>query len=170
MPDGATKRPGLKDGTSVGFDLNTQRLHCLIALNDNLALKLSSKAGEAFFRAFIVEDRDTGVVRCTFRFRYTDEDSWFKFKLDKDKAALPLKEKIEYLADAVEGVLRLGSEIFTKGAAPPTEAVVRWYPPEPDDGQKTFDWLIAQDLISIRQVITPEGEVKNVTPGTKTPA
>jgi hypothetical protein len=57
MPDATNNLP---DDDRVGFDLSKQKLHCLIALNDALAPKLSNKAGGAFFRAFVVENRETG--------------------------------------------------------------------------------------------------------------
>jgi len=58
-----------------GFDLTTQKLLCLILLDDRIGSVLSNEAGETFFRAFIVEDRLTGEIVMNMRFSYTDGDS-----------------------------------------------------------------------------------------------
>lgn len=39
---------------NVGFTLPKEKLLCLMVLDDRLASRLSSTAGEAFWRAFIV--------------------------------------------------------------------------------------------------------------------
>jgi hypothetical protein len=164
MPD-ATNLP---EDDCVGFDLSAQKLHCLIALNDALAPKLSNKAGDAFFRAFVVENRETGEVLLNQRFRYNDGDSWMRVRLAKDKQALGLKEKVEYLADGIEFVMRAAVETFAGGAQSPKDAVTRFYPPNPDDSRATLDWLVAQDLVEITQFYGPKGNQIPVAKGTDT--
>jgi hypothetical protein len=164
MPD-ATNLP---DDDCVGFNLSTQKLHCLIALNDSLAPALSNKAGDAFFRAFVVEDRQTGNVFLNQRFRYKDGDSWMRVRLAKEKQALSLKERIEFLANGIEMVMRTATEVFAGGAQSPKEAVTRFYPPNPDDSRATLDWLVAQDLVEITQVYAPDGSAIPVAKGTDT--
>lgn len=140
------------DDQRIGVNLNTQKLHCLIVLHDDLGKVLSGKAGGAFFRAFVVEDRKTGKMLCNMRFRYTDGDGWMRLALDANKNHLGMAAKIEYLAGGVEDVMRKGLRVFSAGAEPPREAVVRFYPPDPDDAEKTLAWLIDQDLVETKQV------------------
>lgn len=143
----------------VGFNLATQKLHCLIALNDEIGEALSNRAGVAFFRSFIVEDRETGEILANQRFRYTDGDSWATMKLGPDKQSLSRDEKIKYLADGIEKVLRTGLAVLSSALKVSKEAVTCFYPPEPDDASKTMDWLIAQDLVQMKEVHTPDGRV-----------
>jgi len=135
----------------IGFNLETQKLHCVIVLDDGIGQKLSDKAGIAFFRAFIVEDRKTGEVLCNERYRYTHEDSWYRLNIGRHGELLNREEKVEYLAHMVETVMRIGLENLTKQAAP-EGVVTRHYPPEPDDSEKTLEWLIAQDLMEIKSI------------------
>jgi hypothetical protein len=153
MPE--NKKP--EDDGPVGFNLNTQKLHCLIVLDDRLASKLSDKAGEAFFRAFIVEDRKTGEIMANMRFRYKDHDSWFRICPDKEKQRLSTSERIEYLAGGVEKTQRTALMMLAKGKLAPKEAITRHYPPEPENSEATMDWLIAQDLVQLRTVTGEDG-------------
>ncbi len=133
----------------IGWRMDTQKLHCLLMVNDRLSEKLSDRAGEAFFRAFVVEDRTTGEVLMNMRFRYKEGDSWMRMTLSEDKSLLSLKEKIEYLADGMEKTQRTALTMMSGGSAPPKEAVLRYYPPDPDSSEKTLDWLMERDLIFV---------------------
>jgi hypothetical protein len=60
----------------VGINFATQMLRCLIVMNDEIGAAMSGNVGNAFFRAFVVEDRKTGEILMNQRFRYKDGDSW----------------------------------------------------------------------------------------------
>jgi hypothetical protein len=145
------------DDPRVGINFNTQNLRCLIVLNDRLARVLSDKAGNAYFRAFVVEDRKTGEVFCKQRFRYVDSDAWSQMRLGAGKEHFTLGERVEYFANGVEKVLRTGLAMMAGGNEAPEEAVVRFYPPKPEDHEATMDWLFAQDLIEATKIVTPDG-------------
>lgn len=133
----------------VGFNLETQKLHCLVLLDDDIGKALSSKAGTAFFRAFIVEDRHTGEILTNMRYRYTGHDSWFRMRVGPDRQHLSGDERVQYLAGAVEKSLRTSLANLSGGVPSPPEAVLRFYPPHPEDSQNTIDWLLQQDLVEI---------------------
>jgi hypothetical protein len=136
-----------------GFDLRTQKLLCLILLDDTLASLLSDNAGEGFFRAFIVEDRATGEIVMNQRFRYVDGDSWSRVRLNPERQKLSRAERVTYLQEGIESILRMALFAFSRGAAVPHEAVRCFYPPNPDgDSQLTLDWLIAEDLVYVAKI------------------
>lgn len=158
-----TTEPGKKnvagtDDNTTGFNMDTQKLHCLIVLNDQIAEVLSSNAGKAFWRAFITEDRESGEVTAKFRYRYKDSDSWARLLLDPEKQLLPVAERVEYLAMHMKRLLQAAVEIMVNSPAP--EGVVAFfYPPEPDDAQKTLEWLVAQGLVEIAKVYRDGSEI-----------
>jgi hypothetical protein len=45
---------------NVGWMSNEEKLLALIVLDDAVAARLTDRGGEAFFRAFIVQNRKTG--------------------------------------------------------------------------------------------------------------
>jgi hypothetical protein len=151
MPDGINLPDGV-DLDRVGFNLDTQKLHCLLMLHDGLASALSNKAGEAFFRAFVVESRETGEIQMNTRYRYKDGDSWSRIRLKDERRQWPKEKQIEYLLDGMEKVLCISLAHFAEGAEPPEDAILRFYPPNPDDSEATLDWLVAQDLITVTAV------------------
>ena len=151
-----TKEPEVDEGT-VGFNLPKENLRCLIVLNDQIAEALSNNAGNAFFRAFVVENRETGEIWCKQRFRYKDGDSWAHMHLGPDQQGLSPDERVRFFVKGIERVLRTGMSMLARGAEVPEEAVVCFYPPSPDDSMATIDWLFQQDLIEATKVITPDG-------------
>jgi hypothetical protein len=131
----------------VGFNLDTQKLLCLMLLNDQLATALSDKAGEAFFRAFIVEDRLTGEIHARQRFRYVDHDSWSHLNLNAERQKLGRAQRVAFLQEGIEKVLREALRLFAS-AEPPKSAVLSFFPPDDEgDGVKTIKWLMEQNLI-----------------------
>lgn len=131
-----------------GWNANDEKLRCLIVLDDGVAELLSHRAGQAFFRAFIVEDRVTGKVRLKFRFRYKDPEqrNWFKATTDKRG-----DEAVEHFRSGVDEVLRTATSMLTV----PLDAngVTAFFPP--DDGGdvgSTLIWLEMRDLIEITEI------------------
>lgn len=160
------RKTGTDDG-KTGFNMNTQKLHCLLVLQDSIGAVLSDNAGNAFLRGFITEDRESGEIMAKYRFRYKDGDAWYSIHLDSEKQKLPVKERVEHLATGMETVFRMGIELMAGGSSPaPKDAIVCFYPPEPDDAEKTFDWLIAQDLVEVTKIYK-DGEEVTAWPASK---
>ena len=166
-PRGKTEEKTMNepDDDCVGFNLSTQMLHCLIVLDDRVAQVLSVNAGNAYYRAFIVEDRKTGEIQARQRFRYKDGDSWSHINLTPDKQRLGTKERVKFLVDGIRFVLVTGTGLFAGGLQVPEGVVTCFYPPESSDAEKTFDWLIAQDLIEIKAIGMPDGRMVEVSEG-----
>jgi hypothetical protein len=155
--DGKTDMQADDDGSPYGFCLNTQKLHCLIVIDDTLGKALSCNADDAYFRAFVVEERETGEVFAKMRFRYTDNTSWMEIHLDPEKQKLSVAERVRYISGTVQRVMRTGMMVFAGGGPVPDAAVVLFNPPNPDDAEGTLEWLIQQDLVQITKIVAPDG-------------
>lgn len=132
----------MTDQECVGWNANEEKLLVLGLVSDARAQELSHQAGEAFFRAFIVEDRKSGVIRMNFRFRYKGgKDSWFHVDPKKQNADT-VRELREGIASVVIGASQLMGITLS-----PLE--VKFFEP-PDDGgdfESTIQWLLDHDLI-----------------------
>jgi hypothetical protein len=130
------------------FDLSKEKLRCLIVLDDVVAGRLSCKAGPAYWRAFITEDRTTHRVHAEFRFKYDNgEKNWFR---SQPKVQISPEATIEELRCGMEDIMKKGFKVFGIDAAAPENAIQCYYPP--DDGgdpMKTIIWLEQQDLIEV---------------------
>jgi hypothetical protein len=158
------------DENTVGFNLPKENLRCLVALSDVIAEALSENAGSAFWRGFIVEDRKTGEIWAKSRFRYKTGDSWFHIHLNPEQRKRPIKEQVQHLAASFEKVMRGGLAMMA-GTAKSLEEALRgdngvpkglvtcFYPPKPEDPEATVDWLIAQDLVELKQVFMNGQEI-----------
>jgi len=139
------KKPDLD---RVGWVMPDEKLLCLMALSDEIAAKVTNKAGEAFFRAFIVENRQTGIVKCKMRYRYADGDTWYTLQLKDEEQKNSRAEKVTKIQEGIEGTIRKALTVFSGGIEPPKEVFGCFYPP--DDGgdyEKTLSWLISMDLV-----------------------
>jgi hypothetical protein len=153
MTDKKKKAPA--DMDRVGFNLDTQKLLCLMLLDDELATVLSEKAGEAFWRAFIVEDRATGKIQARQRFRYVDHDSWAHINLNPEQQKKSRAERLAFLQEGLERVQREAFTLLTKGLKPPENMVRSFFPPDDEgDGTNTIKWLMEQDLIHEPRVVS----------------
>lgn len=78
-PEYAAKR-----GEPMSWNIDNEKLLSHIVLDDRYAPMMSERAGEAYFRGFIVENRQTGKVTLKYRFKYCDgKRSWFEVRLKK---------------------------------------------------------------------------------------
>jgi hypothetical protein len=132
----------------AGWEAGREKLLCLILLDDEIGQHLSSRAGDAFFRAFIVGDRITGAVQLKARWKYKDPDeqSWFSVTPDKRGS-----EAVECLQVGITKTLTTPLSMIA-GRDAPEDAVHIFYPP--DDGgdpAKTIIWLDMKDLIEIKE-------------------
>jgi len=128
----------------VGWNANEEKLLALMVLGDARAKELSSLAGEAFFRAFIVENRTTGAVSMNFRFRYRDgKDSWFQVT---PKAGQPRADALQQLREGVAQMVLQAAELMGVSLSP---LDVECFQPPDDEGnwERTIQWLTDKDLI-----------------------
>jgi hypothetical protein len=137
------------------FDLDKEKMRCLIVLDDALARHLSSAAGPAFWRGFILKNRVTHQVHALMRYKYKDgQRNWFELR---PKNQSSVEAATEELRCGIEDVLKLAMRMY--GVVP--EAVERaihcYYPPDDDgDPARTALWLDEQGLVEIE--IKQEGE------------
>jgi hypothetical protein len=141
----------------MGFDLNKEKLRCLMELDDALAMRLSPLAGPAYWRGFIVENRETHLVSAMFRFNYVDgKRNWFKIKpkTQANQEAAMLKMRC-----GMEAVIKTALSVFGVESAVIDDAIRCHYPPD-DEGDpfKTIIWLEQQDLIEFEVKRIDEGE------------
>lgn len=147
----------------IGIDFNSQKLHCMIVMNDEIGANFT-KPGLTFFRGFVTEDRDTGAITARMRFRHGDGDSWNQFGLTTEYRQRSKVDQVQYFVAAIVATMRIGLSVFAGGAPVPKDAVAAYYPPNPDDAEGTLEWLIAKDLMEIKTVIK-NGQQIPVQPG-----
>lgn len=136
----------------MSWDTHSEKLRCHIVLSDDVARYLSPRAGDAFFRAFIVEDRATGEIRLVFRYRYKNPDARNWFRVISAKRG---DEAVADLAAGIECVLITACEKIGRPIA--ADKIARFYPP--DDGgdpRSTLIWLEMHDLIELTDEHDPE--------------
>ncbi len=136
----------------MSWDVDNEKLLCHLVVDDRLAPLLSHLAGEAYFRAFIVEHRQTRKISMKFRFHYSNgERSWFEVTPEEQSGA------VEHLRAGMEQVLRDAAKLMNREL--PSDAVVAFYPPDDGgDGKLTVRWLQKQGLIyEPRPAGTPRG-------------
>jgi hypothetical protein len=130
------------------WDANKEKLRCLLILHDSFAPLLSVRAGAAFFRAFIVEDRQTGDVSMKARWKYRDpeERNWIQAKT-KNRGDVAVSEFVSGLRSVIqEASERMGQPL-------PPEALKAFYPPDDaGDPASTIIWLEMQDIVEITRV------------------
>ncbi len=129
---------------TVGWNANTEKLLCLVVVSDARAQELSPLAGEAFFRAFIVEDRASGAVSMKFRFRYSNgEDAWFSVKPQ------PQQERLAAYREFREGMAEIITTASEMIGVPLSPLDIKCFEPPDDEGDcfRTIQWLVDRDLI-----------------------
>jgi hypothetical protein len=130
------------------WDSDSEKLRCHIVLDDDAAQKLSSRAGNAYFRAFIVENRATHQIGMKFRYKYRnpEERQWYFVTTDK-----PGEEGVEDFVFGIRSVLLTGAAMMHVELR--DDQIVEFYPPDDGgDSTKTIIWLEMQDLIEISEV------------------
>lgn len=134
----------------AGWEAEREKLRCMLVIDDSIGERLSNRAGRAFFRAFIVEDRATGAVQMKFRWKYRDPDetSWGRVTTDKRGA-----KAVDFLQSGMAKTLTTALSMIA-GTGAPAAVVHAFYPP--DDGGdpgSTIIWLDMKDLIEIREEV-----------------
>ncbi len=143
----------------MSWEPDKEKLLCLVVLDDDLAQRLSVGASDAFFRAFIVKNRETNEITMKFRFSYlTGERSWYEVAAKSEIA-----DPRAYLEGAIRKILMLGLQAFAPEVRVPDEAVSLFRPPD-DEGDpfKTIEWLHERDLIEVKAIEGPLGNMIKV--------
>lgn len=143
------------DDNKVGWLCQKQKLIAMIVLDDSVGNMLTDHANTPFFRGFVVEERNTGAISVRMRFRYRTGDKWYSLQpdLQPDFLSLSRVEKIAVLTESVEWSVLTALEMMVGGKVKPPKCIVKSFFP-PDDGgdwKKTIDWLVAEDLIEVRE-------------------
>lgn len=124
------------------WNIRKEKLLCHMLLDDGIAQRVVPGAAPAYWRAFIVQDRETGIISAKFRFRKPNGDrDWHEII-----PALQNDQTVQRLRRSLEAVLRTGL-LLVQGINP-EHAIKSFYPP--DDGgdpNRTIIWLEQQDLI-----------------------
>lgn len=136
------------------FDLNKEKLRCLIYLDDSLAGRLSCTAGSMYWCAFILENRTTHQVSAQFRFKYVGgEKNWFQIH---PKEQTNPEAVIADLRCNLEGVIKIALQVFGVETEAIENAIRCYYPPDDEgDPSRTLLWLDQQDLVEIEVEKTP---------------
>jgi hypothetical protein len=128
------------------WETDKEKLLCFMVLNDDVSKRLSSKAGTAYWRAFVVQDRMTGEISTKFRFKYQNGDrSWFRIG---SRVKGSSEEIVKDFVDGISQTLLLGASLFE--GIDISSYIECFYPP--DDGgdpNKTIEWLEKEDLIEV---------------------
>ena len=132
----------------AGWVAPDEKLRCHMTLDDNLGQLLSPRAAPAYFRAFIVEDRETHRISMKFRYKYVnpDERNWYRFETNKKG-----DEGVRYLVAGMRKVLLLATTMLSLKARP--DQIEEFYPPDDNgDWGATIIWLEMHDLVEITEV------------------
>jgi hypothetical protein len=127
-----------------GWNIDTEKLLCHMVLLDEYAKQLSDDAGEAFWRAFIVQNRETGEIIAKFRWNYKSRGRcWYQMKPGPD-----VKDQLQHLRRALENTTCEALEHFGVDPVAAAQAIQSFYPPDDEGhGIRTVNWLLEQDLI-----------------------
>jgi hypothetical protein len=129
----------------MSWNVGEEKLLCFMVLDDHLAQRISTTAGPAFWRGFILQNRKTGEIFATYRFRYqSGERNWMELR-PKDQGQGCLK-RLHY---AMETSVGLAISVMLPGVDV-RAALKSFYPPD-DEGhpERTVHWLAERDLIEV---------------------
>jgi hypothetical protein len=132
----------------AGWVTNKEKLLCLMVLNDNFASAHNfTQSGIAYFRAFIVQDRVTGVITGRFRFiKKSGKRDWYTCT-PKEQNDLTVTKLIANTEDA----LVTAAKLMGISAEEVSAAIECHYPPDDGgDDARTVLWLDERDLIEMK--------------------
>jgi hypothetical protein len=135
----------------AGWESNKEKLLCFVLLNDAIAQRLVPGAAPAYWRAFIVQNRETGQILARMRFKQPDGSrNWTEIvpTIQNDQTLQDIRCKLE-------DVFRIATSVF---GIYPDNAIKCFYPPDDNgDPGKTLIWLEQRDLVEITR-IEPKGD------------
>jgi len=137
------------------FNPISEKLLCMLALSDTIADKLGMPA-DAFWRGFVVQDRQSGEIRARHRFKYSDtKKNWHEIRSSSKGKALSKEELVDSLKHGLSIVMAFAAVHFEVNLDElDGEIVQEFYPPDDNgDVQATLDWLVQQDLVEIKAVM-----------------
>ena len=123
------------------LNLNKEKLLCYIDTDDEIAERMIGMKFEGCLRAFIVQDRQSGAIRCTWRIKRPQNGgfvrSWHTITTDRPDPA-------EYLR---ENVVKVFEQMTAKTKC--------FFPPDDGgDGMLTARWLEKQGLVFLKTGFT----------------
>jgi hypothetical protein len=131
------------------WHVGTEKLLSFIVLPDEYAHLLSERAGSAFFRGFIVQDRETNEVTLKYRFKYGDDKrSWYWVTPQSESDA------VEHLESTMQTLITMTAR--HTGIDLPDNVLVCFHPPDDQgDWNHTVAWLLERDLLEITSIELP---------------
>ncbi len=128
----------------MSWNANEEKLLSLIVLDDGFARQLSDRAGPAFFRAFIVENRATGAISMKHRFKDIDGDRQWYSVTPKEQGPGTVDELRQGMRTVLEEAAHMIQVPLPPGA-------IQCFDPPDDRGdwERTIEWLIERDLVEV---------------------
>jgi hypothetical protein len=128
------------------WNSNKEKLLCFMLLDDSVVQDIIVPGAKpAYWRAFIVQNRETGIISCKYRFKQQDSTNWYQI--------IPAEQNVntaQDLREKMETVFRLACCVF---GAYPDKVIQCFFPPDDGgDGAKTIIWLEMQDLVELTKV------------------
>jgi len=119
-----------------------------MTIDDGLGRVITGESGLAFWRAFILEDRETREITGRYRFKYPNgEKTWTEIApkiQDREQAFEKIRFTLELVMNTVMKWLHLSYKIEC------------FYPPDDKgDPLKTITWLEEKDLVEVTRVDLP---------------
>jgi len=119
---------------------NEESILAVIVIDDGISKELMGTFVGAYFRAFILKNRQSGEVYAKFRFKYPDNKRSWSILTPKDQATA--KQKL------IEGITTMLMKA-TRHMLNKDIDVVVYEPPNPDNTEETIRWLEEKDVISV---------------------
>lgn len=126
----------------MGFDLGKEKILCLIVVDDEVSKTMRGQFIPAYLRAFILQNRESGKIYATYRFKQADGSRKWVELYEDGKTADGYRE-------AIEAIFR-----FTMKASgyEGDEPVSCFYPPENLSPMESLKWMEKMDLIEVTKV------------------
>lgn len=145
----------------MSVDFSTQKLIAMAVLDDDIGALLSPKAGDTFWRGFLIQERATGEYAFLYRFEYTDEACWVRLTFREQRPSLEalLEELKQKFGEVILGIARK----HLPGLKLAPDAFQWFVVPEADreDSGRTMIWLEMQDLVNpprFEKLEVPDGK------------
>lgn len=147
------------------FDPNKEKLLCMQTLDDDLAAELGLPTN-AFWRGFIVQDRESKRISGRYRFKYDQgEPHWYELKRSLDNPSFTVEELVKGVGMAVTVMAKIAAQAMNVDISD-REIFECHYPPDDNgDVNATLSWLLQQDLVEVTAIgtgpeLTKDGHIQ----------
>jgi hypothetical protein len=151
------------------MDTSKEKLLAMIVLPDESALIVFGEPVQGgHLRGFVLEDRKTGEVYAEYRQKYPNgHKHWYEIR---PKPGMAKKEAEEYLISGLKTVATLSIQMYPRIVDGKSESKLEaqaFVVPEDcrEDGDKTLQWLLEQDLVEITGEMGPDGDFTPLAKG-----